>query len=62
MICYKDMTFCGNSPECGNVDCDRKLTERDKAIAQRHDLPIAQAFFKDTEHCPGYIPVEREVG
>jgi hypothetical protein len=63
MICYRDMTFC--SAKCGNPACGRNYTEEVHAAAQEwwkgfksdHAAPIAASDFKDSDICPGHIPV-----
>ena len=43
MLCYKDTTFCA-SPDCTN-ECGRKMSDYDKDLAQRADLPVAYGYF-----------------
>lgn len=60
MMCFKDMTFCANSDECGNTDCPRKFTDKDRqdAIAWwgSDEVPIAWSDFKDD--CGKFVEVE----
>jgi len=56
MICYLDMTFC--SEPCGNESCNRRLTPKIEADAERWwkkpNPPIALANFRDG--CGKYMP------
>lgn len=53
MICYRDMTFCGDSPSCGNRNtCELYLSpyETEKAIKWwgGENFPVSIRFFADT--------------
>ena len=60
MICFRDMTFCASSEQCGNTDCQRKFTDKDKQDAKAwwgsDDFPVAWSSFKDS--CGKHIPIE----
>ena len=43
MLCYRDKTFCA-SPNCVNA-CGRKMTEQERAEAEKLGWPVAYANF-----------------
>ena len=47
MITYKDRAFCAQETE--KHTCDRELSEKDKAEAERLNLPILWGFFCGTQ-------------
>lgn len=47
MFCYRDKTFCA-SPNCTN-ECGRKMTEQERAEAERLYMPVAYADFCSEE-------------
>lgn len=57
MMCYKDRSYCSSSKECG-TKCALKLTDEHKANAERLNLSVAYADYRDTEHCPGFTKRE----
>lgn len=49
MLCYRDMTFCGNSDTCSKVrDCHRGITKEVQSAADSFGLPLAISDFKET--------------
>ena len=55
MICYKDMTYCSDAPNCANKDCYRILIDEDSQAAKKLNLWISQSSFMRS--CPSYEPV-----
>ena len=56
MLCYRDMTFCGNSKECLTTDCPRYLSDDVITEANVFGLPLAIGEFK--EGCPRFRQVK----
>ena len=57
MICYKDMTYCSDAPQCNNKDCHRRLIDEDIQAAKKLGLCISQASFMLS--CKVYKPVDK---
>ena len=57
MICYKDMTYCADAPQCNNKDCHRRLIDEDIQEAKKLGLCISQASFAIS--CKVYKPVDK---
>lgn len=56
-MCYKDKTFCIKSDEC-KTECDRRLTEDDKSIAEKLDLFVSYANLE--RDCGKFEPKEKQ--
>jgi hypothetical protein len=52
MICFRDMTFCANSHECGTETCARHWNEHLQRQAEMwmKNPPVAWAHFKPSCH------------
>lgn len=57
MICYKDMTYCTDAPQCNNKDCHRRLIDDDIQAAKKLNLWIAQSSF--IPFCTLYKPADK---
>jgi hypothetical protein len=55
MICYQGQTWCGDAGQCATMDCHRRLTEWHGERANRLDMPVAWASFR--EACKEYKPL-----
>ena len=62
MLCFKDTTFCSSSEQCGNTDCGRKFTDKDREDAKAwwgsYDFPVAWSDFRND--CGKFKPVDRK--
>lgn len=58
MICYRDMSFCGNAHSCAHFPCERRLTEAQQEQANKLGLPVCLMSMKDT--CKNYKEKECE--
>jgi hypothetical protein len=56
MICYRDSTFCTDTPDCAHMECHRRLTDEVKAKAEAFGLPVAVMSRKDS--CLFYVPIK----
>lgn len=57
MLCYRDMTFCGNSKECLTTECPRYLSDDVITEANVFGLPLAVGEFK--EGCLRFRPSKK---
>lgn len=64
MMCYKDKTWCSESFQCTNTDCDRNLSpdEIENAVTWwgNFDFPVSYRYFR-TDYC-GFVELKQEVG
>ncbi len=58
MICYRDRTYC-DAP-CARTKCDRFVTPKVRAAANRDGLPLALNNFQET--CDRFKPRAPESG
>ena len=62
IMCYRDMSFCSASHECGNTFCRRRFTdETQKAVDEwwgKPGGPVAYAEYKDGPACVGFQEIE----
>lgn len=58
MLCYRDMTFCGNSKECLTTDCPRYLSDDVIKEANVFGVPLSVGNFKSD--CIRFRPIKKE--
>lgn len=60
MICFRDMTFCGDTAKCKNEACPRRLTDQVWIDAREwwggDHAPVSVAPFSST--CTQFQPIE----
>lgn len=55
MICYHDKSFCiasferDDAPHCVNEACSRCITEADRALARRLELPFSLSNYRHAD-------------